>query len=255
VPSEREILYGVHPVREALRAGRRRVHRLHLRPRNRPEVRELEAMARAAGIPVVVADEAALAALAGPDGRTQGVALEAGPLPELEPEALAGAGSEDDLIVALDGVEDPQNVGAIVRVAEAAGAGGLLLTRRHAPPLSATLARASAGAIEHLPVARASNLTHALKVLKQKGYWIFGGDARAAEDLYGLSDRVVAGRKVVVLGAEGRGLRPAVLGQVDHRVRIPLAGQVASLNVAAAAAVLLFELRRRRAVPRGDGFA
>jgi len=255
VPSEREILYGVHPVREALRAARRRAHRLHLRPRSRPEVRELEAAARAAGIPVVVADEAALVALAGPDARTQGVALEAGPLPELEPEALARAGGDDDLIVALDGVEDPQNVGAIVRVAEAAGAGGLLLTRRHAPPLSAALARASAGAIEHLPVARASNLPQALKILKQKGYWVFGGLAGGAEDLYGLSDRVVTGRKVVVLGAEGRGLRPAVLEQVDHRVRIPLAGQVASLNVAAAAAVLLFELRRRRPVPRGDGFA
>jgi len=254
-PHDREILYGVHPVREALRAGRRRAYRLHLRPRSRPEIRDLEAEARRAGIPVTAADEEALAALAGPEARTQGVALEAGPLPELEPEALAEAGGDEDLIVALDGVEDPQNVGAIVRVAEAAGAGGLLLTRRHAPPLSAALARASAGAIEHLPVARAVNLTQALKALKEKGYWVFGGDAGEGEDLYGLSDRVVAGRKVVVLGAEGRGLRPAVLEQVDHRVRIPLAGQVASLNVSAAAAVLLFELRRRRPVTPGGGFA
>jgi 23S rRNA (guanosine2251-2'-O)-methyltransferase len=106
--------------------------------------------------------------------------------------------------------------------------------------------------VEHLPVARAANLPQALKSLKKKDYWVFGGDSGEGEDLYALSDRVVAGRKIVVLGAEGRGLRPAVLEQVDHRVRIPLAGRVESLNVSAAAAVLLFELRRRRA-PSGGG--
>jgi len=255
VSGAREILYGVHPVREALRAGRRRVFQLHLRARDRPEVRDLEAAARAAGVPVSPADRDLLAQLAGAEARTQGVVLEVGPLPELEPVELAPAGTGGSLLVALDGVEDPQNVGAIVRVAEAAGADGLILTRRRAPPLSPALARASAGAIEHLPVARASNLSQTLKVLKTKDYWIFGGDARAGDDLFRLPDRVVTGRKVVVLGAEGRGLRQAVLEQVDHRVRIPLAGRVGSLNVAAAAAVLLFELRRRGPDPRHEGFA
>jgi len=255
VPGASEILYGVHPVREALRAGRRRAFRLHLRARGRPEVRELEAAARAAGVPVAAADGEGLARLAGAEARTQGVVLEVGPLPELGPLDLAGAGGADDLLVALDGVEDPQNVGAIARVAEAAGAGGLILTRRRAPPLSPALARASAGAIEHLPVARASNLPQALKALKQKDYWVFGADSIEGEDVFGLSERVVTGRKIVVLGAEGRGLRPAVLEQVDHRIHIPLGGRVGSLNVAAAAAVALFELRRRRAAPPEGGFA
>jgi len=257
VSGDREILYGVHPVREALRAGRRRALRLHVRERDRgpdrPDLRELAEAARRAGVPVVPADAEALAALVGPEGRTQGVVLEAGPLPEADLDALAGSAGAATLLVALDGVEDPQNVGAVVRVAEAAGAAALVLTRRHAPPLSAALARASAGAVEHLPVARVTNLTQALKSLKEKGYWVFGADAGEGEDLYGLSDRVVAGPKVVVLGAEGRGLRPSVLGQVDHRVRIPLAGRVASLNVSTAAAVLLFELRRRRPAAPGGG--
>lgn len=247
-----EVLYGVHPVLEALRAGRRKVFRLHLRSRRRDEVGELAGLARAAGVPIEEADAEILARLAGEEARTQGVVLEVGPLPELELAALAAGAPEDGCLVALDGVEDPQNVGAIARVAEASGASGLILTRRHAPPLSAALARASAGAIEHLPVARVTSLPRSLNLLKEKGFWSFGGVSEGGDDLFGLSGRVVAGRKIVVLGAEGRGLRPAVLAEVDHPVRIPLSGRIGSLNVATAAAVLLFELgRRQRAAPGG----
>jgi 23S rRNA (guanosine2251-2'-O)-methyltransferase len=241
-----EILYGVHPVLEALRAGRRRALRLHLRERGRAEVVALAEAARKAGVPVEPADPERIRALAGDEARTQGVVLEAGPLPELDLETLCKDLPADACLVALDGVEDPQNVGAIVRVAEAAGAAGLVLTQRHAPPLSAALARASAGAIEHLPVARVPNLTRALNSLKEKEFWIFGGDATGGRDLFTLEDRLLSGRLVLVLGAEGRGLRPAVLAAIDHRVRVPLAGRVESLNVSTAAAVILFEWRRRR---------
>jgi 23S rRNA (guanosine2251-2'-O)-methyltransferase len=244
-----EILYGVHPVLEALRAGRRRALRLHLRERGRAEVVALAEAARAAGVPIEPADAEQLRALAGDESRTQGVVLEAGPLPELDLGELCAGAGPDACLVALDGVEDPQNVGAIVRVAEAAGAAGLILTQRHAPPLSAALARASAGAIEHLPVARVPNLPRALNLLKEKDFWIFGADAAEGRDLFSLEDRLLAGRLALVLGAEGRGLRPAVLAALDHRVRVPLSGRVESLNVSTAAAVVLFEWRRRRCPP------
>jgi len=242
----REILYGVHPVREALRAGRRQAIRLHLRERSRPEVAELAEAARTAGIPVGPIDAEGLRSLAGEEARTQGVVLEAGPLPELDLAPLYEAASPQACLVALDGVEDPQNVGAIARVAEAAGAEGLILTQRHAPPLSPALARASAGAIEHLPVARVPNLPRALKSLKKNDFWIFGAAVDGAQDLFSLEDRLLSGRLVLVLGAEGRGIRRGVRVGLDHQVRVPLSGQVESLNVSTAAAVVLFEWRRRR---------
>jgi 23S rRNA (guanosine2251-2'-O)-methyltransferase len=174
------------------------------------------------------------------------VALLAGPLPEVSLGELSRAGEAPRTLVALDGVEDPQNVGAVARVAESCGASGLLLARRRAPPLGAAVSRASAGAIEWLPAARVANLGRALNTLKDKGFWVFGCDPEGAEDLFALPARVVAGDQLVVLGAEGRGLREGILRALDHRIRIPMAGRVGSLNVAAAAAVVLFELRRRR---------
>ena len=238
----RERLVGVHPVREALRAGRRRLHSLHLPPvERRGELREILHLAERAGVRVVAR------------GSGSGVVLEAGPLPELTLEELRSKGER---LVALDGVEDPQNLGAIARTAEAAGVAGMILTRRRAPPLSPTASRASAGALEHLPVARVPNLPRALSSLQTAGFWTLGADLEADGNLYDLEDRVLVGPLVVVLGAEGRGLRPGVRGCLDHRVRIPMRGRVASLNVSAAAAVVLFDLIRREALgqlgPRGD---
>jgi 23S rRNA (guanosine2251-2'-O)-methyltransferase len=239
-----EAITGLHPAREALRSGRRRLVRLWLAPDVPAELRaELEAAARERGVPVAVATREAERTLAPGAERTQGVILEAGPLPTVALESLAGAPGIG--LVALDGVLDPQNLGAILRVADAAGAGGLVLTERRAPPLSAAVARASAGALEHVPVARVPNLPRSLKLLKQKGFWIFGADAREGEDLFALPDRLLAGSRLFVFGSEERGLRPGVLAEVDHRIRIPLRGHVASLNVAAAAAVVLFEVVRR----------
>jgi 23S rRNA (guanosine2251-2'-O)-methyltransferase len=242
----RELLYGIHPVCEALRARRRRLARVRVREgASRPELEPALAAARAAGVPVEAIGAGEIGALLGPDANHQGILLEAGPLPVLDLAALCAAGRPPRTLVALDQVEDPQNLGAVARVAEASGASGLLLTERHSPPLSPAVSRASAGAIEWLPTARVPNLARALKELKSKGFWIFGAETDAPDPLFGLSSRVVAGERVVVFGAEGRGLRPGVLSAVDHRVRIPLGGHVASLNVATAAAVVLFELARR----------
>jgi 23S rRNA (guanosine2251-2'-O)-methyltransferase len=171
--------------------------------------------------------------------------LEVGPLPELEIEDLVVPGDAPRRLVILDGVEDPQNVGALARVAEGSGVQGMVLSKRRAPPLSPAVVRASAGAIEWLPVARVTNLARSIKYLKTQGFWVVGADLSATQTLYGVPDRVLQGDLAVVLGAEGKGLRPEIQKLVDHPVRIDMQGQVQSLNVAAAGAVVLFELLRR----------
>ncbi len=215
---------------------------------------ELFALAQEAGVGVERVERARFERACGPDARTQGTALRAGPLPELTLESLlraaiettAAAGSrERRLLLALDGVEDPQNLGAIARVAESAGVGGLILTHRRAPPLSATVSRASAGAIEWLPVARVQNLARALDELRAGGFWVVAAEPRGGQSLFAMEDRLFEGDLVVVLGSEGKGLRPNVLAASDHRVAIPMRGRVASLNVATAGAVLLYDLVRR----------
>lgn len=239
-------LGGVHSVLEALRARRRRLDRLRVaKGARRPELEEILALARNLGVPVEEVSAGQLPAKQEEGGWHQGLALRAGPIPELSLLELAALGQSPRTLVALDGVEDPQNLGAIARVCEASGAGGLLLTLRRCPPLGAAVSRASAGAIEWLPVARVVNLRRALDELKQSGFWVFGCDAGASEDLFSLPDRVVAGDRVVLLGAEGRGLRQRIAEAVDHALRVPMGGRVASLNVANTAAVVLFELARR----------
>jgi 23S rRNA (guanosine2251-2'-O)-methyltransferase len=233
-------------VREALRARRRPLHRLRVRAGEaRAALAELAALAAAADVPVEEVAPEELARLAGPGVAHQGAVLACGPLPETPLAKLADAGASPSTLVALDGVEDPQNVGAIARVAEAAGAAGLVLTQRRAAPLGAAVARASAGAIEWLPVARVVNLARALRELQERGFWVFGAEPGSGEDLFGLEARVARGSRVVLLGAEGRGLREGVGRVVDHLVRIPMAGRIGSLNVSTAAAIVLFELARR----------
>ncbi len=255
-------LTGQHAVREALRAHRRRIDRLLLRDDGRlGDADTIVELARARGIRIEVADESALDGLAGPDGRSQGVALQVGPLPELTldaflaTQAAAACAAESTTgrrIVVLDGVEDPQNVGAIARVAESAGCVGLILTDRRAPAITPAVSRASAGAIEWLPVVRVTNLVRALEGLKAARYWVLAAELERSESIHALPDRILTGDLVVVLGAEGRGIRPGVLEQADHRVRIPMRGRVASLNVATAGAVILYELLRRAEAGRKD---
>ena len=235
-------LTGLHPVREALRARRRALGRLHLDGAPRPEWAELQSLAREAGVRVVEGGEAPSDSA----DHHPWVWLEAGPLPEVELEALlVQAKSPGATLVALDGIEDPQNLGAIVRVADATGVAGLVLTRRHAPPLSDAVSRASAGAIEWVPVCRVPNLTRALGAMKDAGFWVVGADLEASVDLFQAPDAWLRAPRVLVVGAEGAGLRQGVIQALDHRVRIPMGGRVASLNVSAATAVVLFELLRR----------
>ncbi|HEB91144.1 MAG TPA: RNA methyltransferase, partial [Deltaproteobacteria bacterium] len=226
-------LTGFHSVREALRARRRPLERLVLGTQGgRAGDRELIDLARAAGIPIerIEAREFDLRIDGADQG--QGVALRVGPLPELSlRQLLDQSGEADDAgtgtrLVLLDGVEDPQNVGALARVAEGAGVRGLILSQRRAPPLSPAVSRASAGAIEWLPVARVPNLGRAIRDLKQGGFWVVAAAPSTGGSLFGLADRILSGNLVVVLGAEGKGIRPSVLELADHRAAIPMRGQI-----------------------------
>jgi 23S rRNA (guanosine2251-2'-O)-methyltransferase len=159
------------------------------------------------------------------------------------PALLAGSARQARLVLALDGVEDPQNLGALLRVADGAGVDGVVLTERRSAPLSPVAVKASAGAAEHLRIARVVNLVRALEELKRQNLWIIGLDERGTEEYDRFDFR---GDCVLVLGREGAGLHDLVRRTCDHLLRIPMAGGVSSLNVSAAGAVVLYEAFRQR---------
>lgn len=250
-----EILYGVHPVEEALRAGRRRFdHVLVARERQDTRLEKLVAQCRQAGVRVRQESREQLTQMAGTASH-QGVVAVVRPQEFLAIEDLFDAPKAADgtsparLVLALDGVEDPQNLGALLRVADGAGVDGVVLTERRSAPLSPVAVKASAGAAEHLRIARVVNLVRALEELKEKNLWIIGLDERGTSD-YDQFD--FTGDCVLVLGREGAGLHDLVKRSCDHLLRIPMAGGVSSLNVSAAGAVVLYEAyRQRRAAQRG----
>jgi 23S rRNA (guanosine2251-2'-O)-methyltransferase len=227
-----EVIWGRQPVREALR-GRRQVLAVWCTPRAREALEWLPGEAR-----VEAAEE--LAGRAGSDEH-QGVVAEVAPYPYADPEALLGR--DRALLVALDEVVDPHNLGAVARVAECAGADGLLITGRRSASVTGAVCRASAGAVEHLPIARVRNLAEALLAARRPGLWSYAAAAGAEQRYDGADYR---DGTVFVLGAEGRGLRPRVRDACDVGVAIPMGGRVESLNVSTAAAVLLFEAVRQR---------
>ena len=239
-----DMLYGMHAVREALRAGTRPLIRLLVARRDR-QAAELVGLARAAGVPVHVEPPAALDRLV-PDGRHQGVIGLIASKRYAEPEDIlvhARQRGEPPFLVVLDGVEDPNNLGAILRTAEAAGVHGVFLPERHSAGLTGTVAKASAGALEHIRVSRTQNVSRLIESLQAEGVWVYGLDPQATKPYTALDLR---GGIALVLGGEGRGIRPGVLGHCDERVSIPMGGQIASLNVSAAAAAVLFEAVRQR---------
>lgn len=207
-----EWIYGRRPVEEA-RRGRRRV----LRELRREEVGD-EELARVCGSP-----------------DHQGIVAEVEPYPYADPGSLLVA--DTALVLALDRVQDPRNLGAICRSAEIAGASGVVIPERHAAAVTAAACKASAGAVEHLAVARVRNLADWLGEAKQAGAWVYGADAEAASSYDALD---YEGRVVLALGGEEKGLRPRVAASCDELVSIPRRGRVESLNVSAAAAVLAF---------------
>ncbi len=223
------IVYGRNAVHEAVRG-----------PRSVREIWVTRGAARepwlaGAGVPVQEANHEQIEARCGSDGH-QGICAEVSEFRYADAEALLSV-SDAPFLVALDQVQDPQNLGAIARSAECAGADGLIFPERRAAEVTPAVCKASAGAVEHLPVAQVRNLADFLAAAKAAGLWCYGADGEAQLDYRQID---FAGGLVLVLGSEGRGLRPRVAGACDALMSLPLRGRIESLSVSAAAAVLLY---------------
>ena len=240
------LIYGLNPVMEALRAGR--VRRLRVSPRGDGRMEALLALAAQQGVSVERAERAALdRAAAG--GLHQGVVAELAPLPEYAVgDLVRGAAPEAPLLVVLDGVEDPHNLGAVLRTADAAGCHGLVRQARHAAALDGAAMKASSGAAAHVRIATVVNIARALEALSDAGVWTIGlaGDAAGR---YHEADLTLP--TALVFGAEGYGLRRLVRERCERLVSIPMHGSVSSLNVSVAAGITLFEAVRQRQLGRG----
>ncbi len=233
-------LVGVHSVMEALKAGRPIDRLLVARGAGGHRLQELIELCRSASVPVRFEPRDALDRLAGGATHQGIVAVAAARRYAALEDVIAGA----RMLVVLDGVEDPHNLGAVIRTAHAAGADALVAPERRAAGLTEGVAKAAAGALEYLPVARVTNVNRALETLKARGFWIYGLDERG-EQPYDQVD--YASPAALVFGGEGKGLHHQVKQHCDALVRIPMAGRISSLNVSVAAGVVLFEWKRRQA--------
>jgi 23S rRNA (guanosine2251-2'-O)-methyltransferase len=243
-----ELLYGLHAIREALKAGARPLQRLLVQRTDR-QYAEIVQQAKARRVPVHIEPPAAFDRLV-PDGKHQGVIAFVAAKSYSSTEEileLARLRGEPPFLVILDGVEDPHNLGAVLRTAEAAGAHGVFIPERRAAGLTSVVAKVSAGALDHMLVARVVNLSRLIEDLKEAGVWVYGVEPTAPACYTGID---MTGPIALVLGGEGEGIRPGVLKECDGRISIPMKGKVESLNVSAAVAVTLFEAVRQRSTKR-----
>jgi 23S rRNA (guanosine2251-2'-O)-methyltransferase len=233
------VIAGIHPIREALLAGQSFERVLVAKGAGGPKVQEIVDLCRKAKIPVKHEERVELDHISGSTPH-QGVVALGGTTTYAPFDAAVG----QELVVILDGVEDPHNLGAIIRTAHAAGAGAIVIPERRAAGLTETVAKVAAGALAHLPVIRVVNVSHSIEGFKKRGYWIYGLDERG-EHIY--NEIEYARPTAIVLGGEGHGLHDHVKKRCDFLVRIPMAGAIGSLNVSVAAGIVLFETRKKRA--------
>jgi len=247
-------VFGINPVLEVLRARPGSIEKLFVAEGavNPRVAGEIFSRARDAGLKVDTVDRERLARIT--DGAVhQGVVAQVREFEYLGlDELIAQAKASDDrppLVVLLDGIQDPHNLGAIIRSAHAFGAHGVVIMKDRAVGITGVVVKASAGATAHCPVCRVTNLSRALEELKEAGFWSVAADPAGDQSVY---QARLDGPLAVVVGAEGAGVRKGVLGHCDFRVRIPMVGQVASLNASVSAGVLLSEIARQRAAARGS---
>lgn len=240
-------VHRLNAIIEVLRGPADRVQKIFIqKEQGPPKIGEVIRLAKARGIPFAFVPRPGLDELA-PGHQGAVAVLSAKAFADLEDLLSRG---DPPFLVLLDEVEDPQNLGAIIRTAEAAGAHGLVLTERHSAGITETVMAVSAGAAEHLPVARVKNLAQAMEDLKRRGLWLIGAEAGSPEPWTAFDYTVPVG---LVLGSEGRGLRRLTRERCDKVLSLPLSGRVNSLNVAAAAAVFLFEVVRQRRLKSPSG--
>jgi 23S rRNA (guanosine2251-2'-O)-methyltransferase len=244
----REILYGRQPVRETLRAGRRQLFEILLTRGSKKKVivDQILALAEEKSVPVRMMDRLDLDQPGG-EVNHQGLAAEVSGYPYGDLESildLARQAGEPPFLLLLDHIQDPQNLGSLLRTAETAGVHGVVLPRRRAAGVTPAAVRASAGAAEHVHVAQVPNLVQAIKVLQAEGVWIAGLEALPQAQLYSQAD--LSGPLGLAVGSEGQGLARLVRETCDFHIRLPMRGEVQSLNAAVAGAIALYEARRQR---------
>jgi 23S rRNA (guanosine2251-2'-O)-methyltransferase len=244
-----EVLYGLHPVEEAVRSGARRLDCVMLaRERGDARLERLAELCRANGVRVSLESRDQLTRMSRTDAH-QGAVARVRERAFLGIEDLLAAQpgpSGNRFFLALDGVEDPHNLGALIRTADGAGVDGVILPERRSAPVTATVAKTSAGASEHVRIARVTNLVRSLEQMKKANVWVLGLDERGTPDYTDFDFRTDC---VLVLGREGAGLHDLVKKTCDHLLRIPMAGAVSSLNVSVAGAVVMYEAMRQRREP------
>jgi len=239
-----EVLYGLHPVEEALRAGTGRLDRISVaRERRDAKLDRISSLARSAGVRVSLESRDQLTRVAKTESHQGVVAyLRERAFLSLEDLLVPAPEGRNRFFLALDGIEDPHNLGALLRTADGAGVDGVILPERRSAPITATVAKTSAGASEHVRIARVTNIVRSLEQMKKSNIWVVGLDERGTPDYTDFDFTIDC---VLVLGREGAGLHDLVKKTCDHLLRIPMAGQVSSLNVSVAGAVVMYEAMRQ----------
>jgi 23S rRNA (guanosine2251-2'-O)-methyltransferase len=240
------VLYGIHAVIEALKSDSGKIEKICIqRGQKNTRIQEVVELGREAHVRISFEERAWLDRKAGGE-RHQGVLCYMEELPTVDVEEILDTAPSPGLLVVLDGIEDPHNLGAILRSAEVSGAGGVLVPQRRSAGLSASAVKASAGAASHIKVARVTNTPRLIELLKERGYWIVGLDAKSERSIWEMD---FSSPTALVLGSEGEGLHRLVREKCDFLVSIPVRGSIQSHNVSVAAGIALYEVLRQRTHP------
>jgi len=242
-----EFLYGIHPIHEMLIANKRIIHHIYIKKKvSNPQIEKIVKIAKHQNIDISFVSSEVIHQRLGHEDHQQ-IAARVSALPLVDMNQLLA--NPNPCLIICDHIIDPHNMGAIIRTALATGVNGIITTKDHASPLSPTVSKTSAGALEHMPIARVTNLVRCLKQIKQKGIWVFGLDAVAQQNIYDIHfDLSVA----LVIGGEHKGIRRLVQETCDQIIGIPQVGPLDSLNASVAAAVAMYEIFRQRQMGMGS---